>query len=116
MIDIENVNDILKSVGDYSDDQLKKYRKVVDNAVSVINSMTESQGSNSKIDYLCALKANYDIVLLSASEDNITSFTAGDVSITQGTDLIAFAKQLYTNALNDCADLIKDNGFAFLGV
>lgn len=115
MICIEDVIEILKSVGDYSDEDIKKYSKVVENAVSVISDFTDCRDS-SKLNYLCAVKANYDIVLISGSSDNITSFTAGDVSITQGTELIEFAKQLYMNALNDCSDLVKDSGFAFLGV
>lgn len=115
MIRIEDVNEALKFIGDYSEDEIKKYSRVIENAVLSICG-TADNCDDERLIYLCAVKANYDIVLITGSTDNVTSFTAGDVSITQGSTLTEHAKQLYMNALKDCSDLIKDSGFAFLGV
>lgn len=52
-----------------------------------------------------------------SSSDNVTSFKAGDVSITQdkgGTDKkLERAERLYAKALESIVPLCTDNGFAF---
>ncbi len=56
----------------------------------------------------------------SYSDDGITSFKAGDVSITQNskdrTKELSDAEKLYEKALNSIIPLCQDNGFAFENV
>lgn len=67
---------------------------------------------------LAAAMANYTVVLKGlAGEDGITSFKAGDVSITKGgahADAVAHAQ--VSRAMLAALPLLKDDGFHFAGI
>lgn len=62
-----------------------------------------------------ACMSYYDYVLkLSSQEDNITSFKAGDVTITRSVkSLLEQATTLKNEALKELIPLLKDNNFVF---
>lgn len=118
MINVDDVKSVAAALGGYSDDELEKYTSVIDCAVSVVSSMLNNEDlcSDARVIYLAAAKAHYDAVLISSCTDGITSFTAGDVSISESSASVEYARALLESARLDCAALIKDDSFAFLGV
>jgi hypothetical protein len=118
MINVDTIIGATALLGNYSDEELEKYMTLINTAIEDVNSMlkAESYWSESRVMYLAATKANYDLAVAMMSTDNVSEFTAGDVSIVQNTAFIEYSKSLVEEALNKCATLINDNGFAFLGV
>ncbi len=118
MIDKQKVYDYIKAIGNYNDDEIGQYSPLIDNAISAVS---QSLGNgvdtdDARVICLAGAKANYTICLAKASGDGVVDFKAGDISISQSNDYIAQAKQLLELAYKDCAVLIVDDGFAFLGV
>jgi hypothetical protein len=118
MININDVIPVTALLGNYSDEELEKYAALIENAVSVASSMLkdESMSKESKAIYLASAKANYDMALAMTGGDNVTSFKAGDVSISECSAFVENAKAIFEEAKVHCASLIKDECFAFLGV
>lgn len=118
MIDIDRVYEVLEVLSGKSADELRCLAPIVSNAISVMSRLVkeECHGEERAV-FLTASKANYDIYLISQCEnDGVTSFSAGDVKITQKSNDGNCAGEIYNSALQASADLILDNGFAFLGV
>lgn len=77
--------------------------------------------SDFRIAAAAAANAYYKLSLrlsFSSSKEDITSFKAGDVSITQGSSnnsqkQLDKAEKLYSQALHNIIPLCQDNGFAF---
>lgn len=118
MINIDDVKSVAAVIGNYSDDELEKYSSLIECAVSAVSSMLKDDTfcSDTRVIYLAAAKANYDAVLASSCVGTVTSFTAGDVSISESAASVENAMTLLNNARLSCAELINDDGFAFLGV
>lgn len=115
MINIEKVKIVLATMLDGSVEDIEKLNPIISNSVSVISKLVNSESyDDERAVYLAAVKANYDISLISNGDD-VTSFAAGDVKITKGNSHDS-AKKLLDGAMSDASDLINDNGFAFLGV
>lgn len=118
MIDTQKVYEYIKAIGNYDDDEISRYAPLIDNAVCAVS---QSLGDGVDMDdarviCLAGAKANYTICLAKASGDGVVDFKAGDISISQSNDYIVQAKQLLELAYEDCAMLVVDDGFAFLGV
>lgn len=117
MINKEDVKALLIVIGDYDSEQIQKYQQLLENAISIVGKMAdESDHADSRIVYLAAAKANYDIKLIESCSGSVSSFTAGDVSITENANAVDNSKQLLNSAIADASTLIIDKGFAFLGV
>lgn len=118
MIDINKVKGIVKIIGDFTDEDLDKYSVIIENTVDSV-SATLVDGvdtDDSRVVYLAATRVNLEIALCQHSGDGVTSFKAGDISITESNDALNYAKLLFNNAKSDCAGLLIDDSFAFLGV
>lgn len=116
MINIERVKLILSALASKTADELEQYSPIISNAVAVISRLVdECNHSDERVEFLAATKANYDICLISSCDD-VTSFSAGDVSITQGANGKECAKAILDDAMKNVADVISDNGFAFMEV
>ncbi|MFR5875371.1 MAG: hypothetical protein ACLUFN_02650 [Eubacterium sp.] len=118
MINVDDVKDAMAALGNYNDDKLERYSALIECAASVVSSMLkeESLCKDSRAIFLAAAKANYDAALSSSCADRVTSFTAGDISISESTSSVDNAKALFDDAKLNCALLIVDDSFAFLGV
>jgi hypothetical protein len=114
-----SIDDILNSlslIGNYSEDEVEKYRSFAEkNLMLVGNVEIHDEADWVRLDYLVAAKTNYEIALMKAGESNVTSFTAGDVSITES-DSVNTAREIYYSALADASDLVGDNGFEFRSI
>lgn len=118
MIDTQMVYDYIKAIGNYDDEEIAQYSPLIDNAISVVSQSLgdDVDMTDARVVALAGAKANYTICLAKASGDGVVDFKAGDISISQSNEYITQAKQLLELAYQDCAVLVVDDGFAFLGV
>lgn len=116
MINIERVKLVLCALSSMENAELEAFAPIISNAVFVTSTLIdEAHHSDERAEYLAAAKANYNICLASKCDD-VTSFSAGDVSISQSGTGLSSAKAILDEATNNVAGIINDNGFAFLGV
>jgi len=100
---------------DMDAEELEQYSSLIENSVSLVESNLKDSTfcSDARIVYLAAARANYHISLLGET-GGVSSFKAGDVSLTVGGT--QSAKAIFEEAKRDSASLITDNGFVFMGV
>lgn len=117
MISVENVKKIVESIGGFDNCEIDNYDVLIQNAIATVCSQIkdDTDSGNSRIEMLVAAMVNYQLAIIT-SNDDVSSFKAGDISFTQNTEKVKNAKQLLDNAKENAFDLIIDNGFAFLGV
>lgn len=127
MINTELVQASIALMGDMEDAELEKFNPIIDSAIAAVCAVIkdDTDENDPRVIQLAAAKA-YKAICCSASQaDGVTSFTAGDVSVTQKADTFGNAESYYEMALNDCRALLgpeyvaeqaETNGFAFLGV
>lgn len=120
MININDVMEIVGSVGGYDSIATKKYLSVIENAaLSVENMLKDKTYANDKrIVFLAGVKACRDISLISGGISDVTSFKVGDISITENSENGGGFGTLFESALDNCAQLLSDggSGFAFRNV
>ena len=127
MINTELVKAGILLMGDLEEDEVEKFSTVISSAVSATEAVIKENADDNdpRVIQLAAAKAYYAICCAASQTDGITSFSAGDVSVTQKADTLSNAKCYYEMALNDCRTLLKPesvaqqaetHGFAFLGV
>lgn len=118
MINLDDVKKAFCIISSCSSEAAEEFSVIIENAVSFVQDIIrdESSQSDSKVIFLAAAKANYDLALIQGEKDGITSFSAGDISISKSSSSAENAKLLFENAKSDCAALISDNGFVFRGV
>lgn len=113
-----NYNDVkneLACIMRCNEDELEQYDSIISSAIECISFKLcdeEKLGEGSVI-HLCAARAYLEIMLSSTDED-VTSFKAGDISFTRNTSTLENARELYSMALDACSPLLKSGGsFAF---
>lgn len=113
----ENILDILKTIGNYSEDEVKRYTPLVKINSHSFTENEYDESDEALLEYFVAAKTNYQIVLASGNSE-ISSFKAGDVSVTSSTDGNATknAKALLDDAYSAISHLTQDKGFCFRGV
>lgn len=92
-----------------------KWRSVVDDACAYVYSRIAdkplSASDERRIELLCAVYAYKLYVMCGKSE--VSSFKAGDVTVTAPADEGDKAEKLWQDQLVKCSDLIKKEGFLF---
>lgn len=120
MINIQDVMEIVASVGGYDSTVTQKYLSVIENAaLSIENRLKDkAYSSDTRIVFLTGVKACRDISLLSGGTSGVTSFKVGDISITENGENGGSFSALYESALDNCTELLADvgSGFAFMDV
>ncbi len=116
MICVENVKSLVKTIGGYEDNELDRFDILIENIIDTLNSQLKNPSycNDARIEMLAATTVNYQLVIV--ENDGVTSFKAGDLSVTQSGYAAMNAKTLLDNAKENATDLIIDSGFAFLGV
>lgn len=114
---IDRVLEALAIIGDYSDEDIARYTPLAHKNLSLLQprSIVLDEADESKLAYLVGAKTNYEIVLISSKGDGVTSFSAGDIKITQD-DPVELARTIYLSAMEDAADVISDSSFCFRSV
>lgn len=106
----------LQEITNWSDEQLENQKGSIENAISCIAPMLKNSEdeNDSRVVYLCAVKAYYRTVLADTDEDDgIVSFKSGDVSYERDASSLQRVKELYESAFDDCRFLLDCDGFAF---
>ncbi len=120
MININDVTEIVASVGGYDSTAVQKYLSVIENAVLSVENMLadKSYCSDKRIVFLAGIKACNDISLIAGGTSGVTSFKVGDISITENGESSGSFSALYRSALDNCTELLADSSsdFAFMNV
>ncbi len=117
MTDYNAVKNELYVLTGYESGQLDKYDNIIESICDSVFSQikTSELEEDRRVIYLAAAKCNYQILLLNQSE-SLTSFKAGDISYTMSSASVEGARELYNQAVKDCADLLRNESFAFEAV
>lgn len=118
MTDYSSVEKQLQVISNCDESQLETFESYINNAISCVDAMLKSEEyeNDSRIVYLCAVKAYYQIILAQSSNDSVISFKAGDVSYEKDTSSMPAVKELYETTLKDCATLLNNDSFSFKAV
>lgn len=76
----------------------------------------EGYENDPRLIQLAAAKAYYSIMCSAEFSGGVTSFKAGDVSVSERAGSVSGAERLLRFAMNDCKGLVRSECFAFLGV
>lgn len=117
-MDTAAVKSYLKILGSYSDETLETFMPLVEQAVAAVTAQVKDGAdlSDPRLVNLAALKALCMIESTDAAGDNVTSFTAGDVTVQKSMTAGQRAGEMLQEARADCRDLLCDSAFAFLDV
>lgn len=117
-MDTAAVKSYLKILGSYSDETLDTFMPLVEQAVAAVTAQVKDGAdlSDPRLVNLAALKALCMIESTDAAGDNVTSFTAGDVTVQKSMTAGQRAGEMLEEARADCRDLLCDSAFAFLDV
>lgn len=110
----EKVLEILRAIGNFTEDEVKKYSSLVEINMHPFAENEYDESDEALLEYFVATKTNYQIALASGDSE-ISSFKAGDVSITSSTNGIAVknAKALLDDACASISHLVADKCFYF---
>lgn len=116
-MNIENITAILCTIGNLSIAEAEKYSELIKLNCYPFIDREYSEKEEKLLEYFVAAKTNYQISLVHG-DDEVSSFTAGDVSVSTSSNGNAQnnAKILFENAYADVAHLAEDKGFYFRGV
>lgn len=122
-MNVENIKKYVCIFGGYDEEEMTEYLPIVENVcvrirAQLCSSCDESDPSvSARLDFLAACRTYYEINLTSGgAAGSVTSFTAGDISLTENTQVVSSAKALLENAETMCASLMNDGAFAFMEV
>lgn len=117
MTDYTAVKNELSVLSGYTLTELEQYNALIEEACDcVVSQLRDSKyETDSRITHLAAAKCCYRLLLLNQSE-NLTSFKAGDISYTVSSAAVDSAKELYLQAIRDCAGMLEGGAFAFKAV
>lgn len=123
MIDTELVKKTVALMGGFNDEEIEKYNPfILSAALSAAELLSEAADEqDARVIQLAAAKAYNAICCIAERAESITSFTAGDITVNQQSDLKGSAADALKLAVEDCKPLFKtelneNDGFAFLGV
>ena len=118
MINKELVKESIMLMGGFEYGEVEAFLPFIDAAVAYVSDVLKDgvDENDPRVIQFAAAKAYKSIILSATEADGFTSFSAGSISVTQKTDSLGNAEDLYSAALSDCSGLISDFGFAFLGV
>ncbi|MGN0458111.1 MAG: hypothetical protein ACI4IL_03940 [Eubacterium sp.] len=113
-MNVDEITSALRTISDFDDEEINRYLPIIDMNASLIDAAEVDEADHDAVIYYLSAKTYYEICLMQ-SGDEVTSFSAGDVKITQSSD-VKRAKELFEISKQGAAAYIKDNAFAFLGV
>ncbi len=114
-MNIANVITRFRLLTGISNDEIYKWKALIDDACDYVNSVLIkkelSESEARKVEMLCAV---YALKLHSlCNDENITSFTAGDVQITSPENRTDRGEKLWREYSEKCRDLIDTKEFLF---
>lgn len=122
-MNFENIKKYICIFGGYEEGDISDYLPIIENVCERIKSQLCSScdendpSVSARLNFLAACRAYYEINLTaSGAAGSVTSFTAGDISLTENSQVASKAKELLENAENMCNGLMTDGAFAFMEV
>lgn len=114
----EKVQDLLQQISGMTEEETAAYSKVTELACARAEAQLKHSGDADDARTLAyaAAMAYYMICLCEDAKNDITSFTAGDISITGNASRTEAARQLLQTAEKNCAGMLQAGAFAFMGV
>ena len=114
-MNIANVTSRFALLAGLDNGEIYKWRTLIEDACDYVGSILRKKDNddteNRRIEMLCAV---YALRLYSlCNEDNITSFTAGDVKLTSSANGKQNAQALWEDYAKQSSDLIRTEGFLF---
>lgn len=114
-MNIANVTSRFALLAGLENDEIYRWKTLIDDACEYINSIVVkenlSEGEIRRIEMLCAV---YALKLYSlCNDENITSFTAGDVHITSPDVSENRCERLWKEYSEKCSGLVDTKGFLF---
>lgn len=108
----------LEMLSPYGEEELLSYLTLINAEMEDVEKHITEEGRNNpqRVIMLAAARINYKIALIKQSSDKVTHFTAGDVSITEGSEALENAKRLLDELTAQCTELISTDGFVFKSV
>lgn len=118
MLDITLVENSLKAMGGFEDGFEKNYTSFIQSAVKSVSEMIrdDADENDARLIQLAAAKAYYGILCSAERSNGVTSFSAGDISISEKSGGEKSAADFLRFALNECKCLIRNDSFAFMGM
>lgn len=117
-MNIAGVTSRFELVSGLDNSSASKWRTFILDACDYINDRiiksNLTDADNRKIEMLCALRA-YKMYCL-CNENNMTSFTAGDVSVTSSAGTAETAEKMWQELAEKSVDLIGSESFIFKAV
>lgn len=117
MTDKSKVSEYLIQISKKSEEELEAFSGIIDFGIKTVFEMLKSSEyeNDERILFLTAAFINTFISECSDGSAQITSFSAGDVSITQSA-ASSSADEIYKKAYEAASGLINDGAFAFMGI
>ncbi|MCM1285168.1 MAG: hypothetical protein NC213_08270 [Acetobacter sp.] len=119
MTDYNSVFEQLMVILGCAQNELADFENHINSSIEYVQSILtdKEKADDLRIINLCAAAAAVKIaVIKDVDSDDISSFSAGDVSYTKDTSPIDRLKALYEIARNECGAMIYDNAFSFEAV
>lgn len=117
MTDKSKVSEYLIQISKKSEEELEAFSGIIDFGIKTVFEMLKSSEyeNDERILFFTAAFINIFISECSDGSAQITSFSAGDVSITQSA-ASSSADEIYKKAYEAASGLINDGAFAFMGI
>ncbi|MEE0913791.1 MAG: hypothetical protein U0L76_04300 [Ruminococcus sp.] len=114
-MNIANVTSRFSMLSGLSNSEIYKWRTLIEDACAYVEThLVKDDPDESDTKRIEMLSAVYALKLYSlCNDDNITSFTAGDVHITSPDSSKSRADRLWLEYSQKCADLIGTENFLF---
>ena len=111
MVDIDKVKEQLAAIAGAAIAEDERFAPLLIRAASLYETSGDDE-ADSRLALLAAAKVNYWIALAESENSQVTSFKAGDVSITESTDAASSALSLLQTLEND-SGISGSTGFVF---
>lgn len=119
MTDYNLVLEQLMVISGCTQEELTGFESYINSSIEYVHSLLtdKEKADDLRVIHLCAAAAAVKIaVIKEADSDDISSFSAGDVSYTKDTSSVDKFKVLYDIARNECRVLLCDDAFSFKAV
>lgn len=115
MLDTAKVAEQLAAITTLTQAELEAYSGIIAAAAAAFDGSSDEQ-VNAQLALVAAARANYMIALAKEGEDNITSFKAGDISITESNNAVSAAQALMEELESTAVNATQNSGFVFQAV
>ena len=112
MVDYTEVMNELQQIAAFTPEELTRYRSLIEAAADTVDKEDPAHAV-----LIAAARANYQIALLQSAGDGVSSFKAGEVSISETkSSAVSAAKAFLTAVEAQYSAAAAGNGFAFQSV